>query len=100
MKTKITVRRFLAIERSFHGYRPKPAAAPQVPDHDRQPQQADAVLEALARLYRPADALSSADIARAAGIPNHDARRIRRFLCDRHRWPYRDKSQRPDGGAP
>ena len=100
MKTKITVRRFLAIERSFHAYRPRPTAAPPIPDSDRQPEQADAVLEALARLYRPADALSSADIARAAGIPNHDARRIRRFLRDRQRWPYRDKSQRPDGGAP
>ena len=100
MKTKITVRRFLAIERSFHGYRPKPAAAPQVPDPDREPEQTDAVLDALARLYQPGDALSSADIARAAGIPKHEARRIRRFLRDRQRWPYRDKSQRPDGGPP
>jgi hypothetical protein len=100
MKTKITVRRFLAIERSFHAYRPKPAIAPPIPDSGREPEQTDAVLEALARLYRPGDALSSADIARAAGILKPHARRIRRFLRDRHRWPYRDKSQRPDGGAP
>jgi hypothetical protein len=100
MKMKITVRRFLAIERSFHGYRPKTAIAPPIPHSDREPERADAVLDALARLYRPGDTLSSADIARAAGIRKPDARRIRRFLCDRHRWPYRDKSQRPDGGAP
>ena len=100
MKTKITVRRFLAIERAFHGYRPKPTAAPRIPDSDRQPEQADAVLDAIARLYRPGDALSSPDIARAAGIPKHDARRIRRFLRERLRWPYRDKTQRPDGGPP
>jgi hypothetical protein len=97
---KITVRRFLAIERSFRGYRPKPAPAPPSHDSDCQPQRAQAVLEALARAYRPGDALSSADIARAAAIPKPDARRIRRFLRGRHQWPYRDKSQRPDGGAP
>jgi hypothetical protein len=100
MKMKITVRRFLAIERSFHGYRPKPTAAPAIPDSDREPERADAVLDALARLYQPGDALSSADIALAAGIRKPDARRIRRFLRDRQRWPYRDKSQRPDGGPP
>jgi hypothetical protein len=97
---KISVRRFLAIERSFHGYRPKPAVAPRIPDSHCEPERAHAVLEALARAYRPGDALSAADIARAAGIRKPDARRIRRFLRQRHQWPYRDKSQRPDGGAP
>jgi hypothetical protein len=97
---KISVHRFLAIERSFHGYRTRPAVAPRIPVSDCQPEQADAVLEALARSYRPGDALSSADIARAAGIRKPDARRIRRCLRQRHQWPYRDKSQRPDGGAP
>jgi hypothetical protein len=100
MKMKISVRRFLAIERSFHGYRPKPPVAPPIPDSDCQPEQAHAVLNALARLYQPGDALSSADIALAAGICKPDARRIRRSLRDRQRWPYRDKSQRPDGGPP
>ena len=99
---KITVRRFLAIERSFRGYRPRPrpAAVPRSPDPDCQPERAHAVLRALARDYRPGEALSSADIARAAGIRKPEARIIRRFLRRRHQWPYRDKSQRPDGGAP
>jgi hypothetical protein len=100
MKTKITVRRFLAIERSFHGYRPTPAAAPPIRNSDCEPEQTDAVLDALARLYRHGDTLSSADIARAAGIRKPDARRIRRFLRERRQWPYRDKSQRPHGGPP
>src|SRR5262249_44181153 len=42
---KISVRRFLAIERSFRGYRPKPAVAPRSTDSDCEPEQADAVLQ-------------------------------------------------------
>jgi hypothetical protein len=64
----ISARRFLAIERSFHGYRTKPAVAPRIPDSHCEPERAQVVLQALARAFRPGDALSPADIARAAGI--------------------------------
>jgi hypothetical protein len=94
------VRRFLQLERSFQGYRPPtPTPTALVPDRCT-PEGARALLEALALLYRPGEALTLAQIAiaaRRAAIPKNSLSPYRRWLRAQGRWPYRDAFQRPDG---
>jgi hypothetical protein len=94
------VRRFLAIERSFQGYRPSPTPPTALVPDGCTPEGARALLQVLDQLYRPGEALTLTQIgqaARRAGLPKRTVAPYRRWLRAQGRWPYRDASRRPDG---
>jgi hypothetical protein len=97
MRTGPLRRRLVRIERGLSAYRP--GSRPQaVPYPDIAPGRAEAALAALLRVHRPGEALATIDIAAAAGVVPSAAAKIRAYLRHLKRWPYRDKSRRPEGG--
>jgi hypothetical protein len=87
----------LRIERGLSSYRPRPKAA-AVPDPIITPASAEDALAALLCVHRPGEVLTVLDVAAAVGVTRNAAAKIRRYHLNRKRWPYADKSRRPDGG--
>jgi hypothetical protein len=97
MRTGPLRRRLVRIERGLSAYRPA-SRAPSVPDPIITPARAEDALAALLAVHRPGEALTVLDVAAAVGVTRNAAAKIRRYHLNRKRWPFRDKSRRPDGG--